>query len=237
MNNNLKHLIELQKIDSRLLDIADLRGDLPVKVEELTDQLAKVKEDFKDNEERINDITASIKKETNTIEDSTSKLEKLKDQLYLVKSNKEYDALNFEIDHLKESISESENVILDLEEEKENIDKKNESYKSDIDDATKDLGEKNTELELAMSKTQKEESDLNKNRIKIVDQIDNKFVSTYNRLRKTKDGLGIVNIMSNACGACYTQLPRQTVIEVKNSINIISCPNCSTYLFFDEELS
>ena len=237
MNNNLKHLIELQKIDSRLLDIADLRGDLPVKVEELTDQLAKAKEDFKDSEERINDITASIKKETNTIEDSTSKLEKLKDQLYLVKSNKEYDALNFEIDHLKESISESENVILDLEEEKENIDKKNESYKSDIDDATKDLGEKNTELELAMSKTQKEESDLNKNRIKIVDQIDNKFVSTYNRLRKTKDGLGIVNIMSNACGACYTQLPRQTVIEVKNSINIISCPNCSTYLFFDEELS
>jgi len=237
MNNNLKHLIELQKIDSRLLDIADLRGDLPVKVEKLTDQLAKVKEDFKDNEERINDITASIKKETNTIEDSTSKLEKLKDQLYLVKSNKEYDALNFEIDHLKESISESENVILDLEEEKENIDKKNESYKSDIDDTTKDLGEKNTELELAMSKTQKEESDLNKNRIKIVDQIDNKFVSTYNRLRKTKDGLGIVNIMSNACGACYTQLPRQTVIEVKNSINIISCPNCSTYLFFDEELS
>ena len=88
-----------------------------------------------------------------------------------------------------------------------------------------------------MSKTEKEESDLNKNRIKIVDQIDNKLVSTYNRLRKTKDGLGIVNIMSNACGACYTQLPRQTIIEVKNSIDVISCPNCSTYLFFDEELS
>ena len=237
MNNNLKHLIELQKIDSRLLDITDLRGDLPIKVEELANQLATTKGNFKDNEERINDITASIKKETNAIEDASSKLEKLKNQLYLVKSNKEYDALNFEIDHLKESISESENVILDLEEEKENINKENESYKSDIDDATKDLGEKNTELELAMSKTQKEESDLNKNRIKIVDQIDNKFVSTYNRLRKTKDGLGIVNIMSNACGACYTQLPRQTVIEVKNSINIISCPNCSTYLFFDEELS
>ena len=237
MNNNLKHLIELQKIDSRLLDITDLRGDLPIKVEELADQLAKAKENFKGNEERINDVTASIKKETNAIEDASSKLEKLKNQLYLVKSNKEYDALNFEIDHLKESISESENVILDLEEEKENINKENESYKSNIDDATKDLGEKNTELELAMSKTEKEETDLNKNRIKIIDQIDNKLVSTYNRLRKTKDGLGIVNIMSNACGACYTQLPRQTIIEVKNSIDVISCPNCSTYLFFDEELS
>ena len=237
MNNNLKHLIELQKIDSRLLDISDLRGDLPIKVEELADQLARVKEDFKDNEDRVNDIAANIKKETNAIDDFTSKLNKLKDQLYLVKSNKEYDALNFEIDHLKESISESETVILDLEEEKENISKENESYKAEIDETTKDLGEKNAELELAMSKTQKEESNLNKNRIKIVDQIENKFMATYNRLRKTKDGLGIINIMSNACGACYTQLPRQTVIEVKNSMDIIACPNCGTYLFFDEELT
>ena len=171
------------------------------------------------------------------IEDSTVKLDKLKDQLYLVKSNKEYDALNFEIDHLKETISKSEIIILELEEEKENINKASESQQSEINDAAKMLDEKNTELQSTMSKTEEEESNLNKNRIKIVDQIENKFVATYNRLRKTKDGLGITNIMSSACGACYTQLPRQTVIEVKESIEIISCPNCSTYLFFDEELS
>ena len=55
--------------------------------------------------------------------------------------------------------------------------------------------------------------------------------------RKSKNGLGIISIVSNACGACYTQLPRQTVIEVKESSEVISCPNCSTYLFFDEELN
>ena len=237
MNNNLKQLIELQRIDSRLLSIAELRGDLPVKVEELTDELSQIKKDFDKNEERVVNIATDIKKESNTIEDSTSKLEKLKNQLYLVKSNKEYDALNFEIDHLKESISKSEMIILELEEEKENINKSSESQKNEIDDATKMLDEKNTELQSTMSKTEQEESNLNKNRITVVDKIEERFVSTYNRLRKTKDGLGVMNILSNACGACYTQLPRQTVIEVKESIEIISCPNCSTYLFFDEELS
>ena len=237
MNNNLKQLIELQRIDSRLLSIAELRGDLPVKVEELTDELSQIKKDFDKNEERVVNIATDIKKESNTIEDSTGKLEKLKNQLYLVKSNKEYDALNFEIDHLKESISKSEMIILELEEEKENINKSSESQKNEIDDATKMLDEKNTELQSTMSKTEQEESNLNKDRITVVDKIEERFVSTYNRLRKTKDGLGVMNILSNACGACYTQLPRQTVIEVKESIEIISCPNCSTYLFFDEELS
>lgn len=237
MNNNLKQLIELQRIDSRLLSIAELRGDLPVKVEELTDELSQIKKDFDKNEERVVNIATDIKKESNTIEDSTGKLEKLKNQLYLVKSNKEYDALNFEIDHLKESISKSEMIILELEEEKENINKSSESQKNEIDDATKMLDEKNTELHSTMSKTEEEESNLNKDRITVVDKIEERFVSTYNRLRKTKDGLGVMNIFSNACGACYTQLPRQTVIEVKESIEIISCPNCSIYLFFDEELS
>ena len=237
MNNNLKQLIELQRIDSRLLSIAELRGDLPVKVEELTNELSQIKKDFDKNEERVVNIATDIKKESNTIEDSTGKLEKLKNQLYLVKSNKEYDALNFEIDHLKESISKSEMIILELEEEKENINKSSESQKNEIDDATKMLDEKNTELQSTMSKTEEEESNLNKDRITVVDKIEERFVLTYNRLRKTKDGLGVMNIFSNACGACYTQLPRQTVIEVKESIEIISCPNCSTYLFFDEELS
>jgi len=237
MNNNLKQLIELQKIDSRLLSIEELRGDLPITVENLSKDLENVKEELEKNEARTEEISSNIKKQTNEIEDFSTKLKKLQDQLYLVKSNKEYDALNFEIDHLKESIAASENIILDLEQEKENIDEKNTNFRNEIDEASKLLNEKSTELESTMSKTEEEEAELNKTRIGVVDKIDIKFISTYDRLRKAKDGLGIMNILSNACGACYTQLPRQTVIEVKQSVDVISCPNCSTYLFFDEELS
>ena len=55
-------------------------------------------------------------------------------------------------------------------------------------------------------------------------------------LRKSRNGIGIMNMISGACGSCYTQLPRQTIIEIKENISIISCPNCSIYLFFNEEL-
>ena len=237
MNNNLKQLIELQKIDSRLLDIKELRGDLPNTVEKLAKDLEKTKTNLKSVADRVEEITSEERKEANTIEDSTSKLKKLQDQLYLVKSNKEYDALNFEIDHLKDAIDKSENIIFNLEEEKETIDEKNKIVQLDLDNAIKILDEKSSELDVTMSKTEKEESELNKSKIKVIEKIEDNFISTYNRLRKAKDGLGVMSIISNACGACYTQLPRQTVIEVKDSTNIISCPNCSTYLFFDEELN
>ena len=237
MNDNLKQLIELQKIDSRLLSIEELRGDLPITVENLTQNLEKTKEAQKDIENRMEEIVSEIKKKTNEIEDLSVKLKKIQDQLYLVKSNKEYDALNFEIDHLKETISSAEDVILDLEEEKENSYEENKNFQTEIESATKTLDKKSTELKSTMSKTEKEEDKLNKTRLQVVDKIEVRFIDTYDRLRKTKNGLGIMSILSNACGACYTQLPRQTVIEVKDAVDIIPCPNCSTYLFFDEELN
>ena len=67
-------------------------------------------------------------------------------------------------------------------------------------------------------------------------KIEDRFLSTYDRLRMAREGLGIMNILSNACGSCYTQLPRQTIIEVKDNASVISCPSCSIYLFFDELL-
>ena len=236
MDNNLKQLIELQKIDSRLLSIEKLRGDLPNIVDDLGIELKTTKGEEENAKGKIKEIISSIRKETSVIDDSTVKLKKLKDQLYLVKSNKEYDALNFEIDHLKETISNSENITIDLEEEKENIDEKSKNFQIDIKDATKTLNQKSTELKVTMSKTEKEEFELNKSRLEIVDKIESRLLSNYDRLRKSRDGFGIMNIHSNACGGCYTQLPRQTIIEVKDNLSVISCPNCSIYFFFDGEL-
>ena len=236
MNNNLKQLIELQKIDSRLLSIEESKGDLPSKVKEFTKKLNDAKEEEQSGEGKVKEISSDINKQSASIEDSGVKLEKLKDQLYLVKSNKAYDALNFEIDHLKELVKTSEDSVLELEEQKEDVENNNKVCSEDIDVFQKTLNEKNTELNIAISNTEKEESKLNKNRIKVVDSIEVKFLSSYNRLREAKGGLGIINICSSACGACFTQLPKQTVIEIKENRSIVSCPNCSIYLFFEEDL-
>ena len=235
MNNNLKQLIELQKIDSKLLNIEESKGDLPKIVQNLTDQLENAKKETDLRVEEIKEIASGINKETASVDDNNVKLKKLNEQLFLVKSNKEYDALNFEIDHLKELIKTSEDKVIELEEEKEIINDNKENYASEIEDFQKALDEKNAELNTAISNTEKEESELNKFRLEVVDTIDPKFLGTYNRLRKAKNGLGITNLCSDACGVCFTQLPKQTVIEVKEGINIVSCPTCSIYLFFEEE--
>ena len=236
MQNTLKELIELQKIDSRLLDIEESKGDLPNVVKKLNEELNETINEEKISLDRIKNIISGSNKESAQIDDNSVKLGKLKEQLYLVKSNREYDALNSEIDHLKELINISEDMIIDLEEEKENLDEKNKSFVLDIEKIKEILKEKNTELNITLSNTKKEESDLNKSRIQITDKIENKFLFNYDKLREAKGGKGIVEMFSNACGECYTQLPKQTVIEVKENNDLISCPNCSIYLFFDKEV-
>ena len=235
MDNNLKQLIELQKIDSRLLDIEKLRGDLPNTVEVVNQKLKLVQDEEEKYKYRIEEISSETRKHTADIDDNNIKLKKLNEQLFLVKSNKEYDALNFEIDHLKKTINDSEDTIIDLEEEKESINEKSKSITVDINDNQKILDETNNELKATMSKTQKEETQLKESRLKVASNISYRFLSNYDRLRQSRDGLGIMSIHSNACGACYTQLPRQTIIEVKQNSDVISCPSCSIYLFFDEE--
>ena len=236
MDNNLKQLIELQKIDSRLLQIEESKGDLPRTVEKLNMQLDIARDQEQSRKDRVFEIDSKIRKETSLIDDNNVKLEKFKEQLYLVKSNKEYDALSMEIDHLKGAIKDAEDIVINLEQEKETIEENNKDSESEIENFKNILDEKNSELDIAISNTKKEESKLNKSRLDVVKKIESRFVSNYDRLRKTRDGLGITNIFSNACGACYTQLPRQTILELKESVNIISCPNCSIYLFFEEDL-
>ena len=194
MNNNLKQLIELQKIDSKLLTIEESRGDLPSTVEKLTQKLNDAKKEELMGQDQIKEISSDVNKMSASIDDGNVKHEKLKNQLYLVKSNKEYDALNFEIDHLKELIKTSEDKVIELEVNKENIENDNKNQASDIDDFQKTLDDKNAKLSVAISNTEKEELELNKSRLKVIDTIEAKFLSSYNRLREAKDGMGIINL-------------------------------------------
>ena len=126
MNQTLEQLIKLQEIDHRLLEIKEHMGDLPTTVESQELEMASLQSENEQKQERITEIEKNIRHHESEIEDFSTKMTKYKDQLYLVKSNKEYDALSQEIDHMKATISESESVQIQYEEEKtelENITK------------------------------------------------------------------------------------------------------------------
>ena len=233
MNQTLEQLIKLQEIDHRLLEIKEFMGDLPLTVETLEKDLNALETDNKSKENRIIEIDKESRHFEREIEGMNVKMVKHKEQLYLVKSNKEYDSLNHEIDHIKTNISESETQLLTIIEEKENLEEiiKLNNGKTE---STKTLLESNKiELNLAMDETQSEKSELEKNRNDLFNSIEPIKLQAYEKIRLNRDGTGMESIMGNACGGCYSQIPQQTIIEIKKSIEIINCPSCSIMLFWD----
>ncbi|MBC8312278.1 MAG: hypothetical protein H8E72_08215 [Candidatus Marinimicrobia bacterium] len=233
MKETLNQLIELQEIDCRLHEINELKGDLPEKVLDQENELTIYKNENETKDARVQEIETVSRKRTAEVEDFNVKLTKYKDQLYLVTSNKEYDALNTEIDNMKKAISESETIILTGEEEKNTLNEVIKSNSNKIETVTLTLAENKSELETALSETQAEEKKLLKSRTGLVKDIDTRYLGVYERLMSSRDGAGLVSMIKSSCGSCYAKLPPQMVIEVKENSKIISCPSCSIFLFWD----
>ena len=233
MNKTLEQLIKLQEIDHRLLEIEDIMGDLPAMVEIQEKEVVTLESDNVEKQNRIIDIEKKMRHHESEIEDMNIKMGKYKDQLYLVKSNKEYDSLNHEIDHIKTNISESETQLLNLIEENETLEETVKLNTGKIGSIGESLSSNRIELNSVMAETENEQKKLEKNRRKLIKDIEPENHNNYERIRNGREGVGMISIVGQACGGCYTQLPPQTIIEIKKSIDIITCPNCSIMLFWD----
>tara|TARA_Y100000588_G_scaffold395115_1_gene520026 strand:+ start:6093 stop:6806 length:714 start_codon:yes stop_codon:yes gene_type:complete len=234
MNQELENLISLQSIDSKILDIESLAGDLPQKVEKKEQAIKDMSDRLDAGSQRLDEIDKENRKLKSEIEDGEASLAKYKDQLFLVKSNKEYDALNNEIDHLKKTISESEEKYILLEEEKETLLKTKESNKSDIDTLNEILEKEKTRLDDALNESKAELEELNINRKSIMNKIESSYLSQYNTLKEVK-GVGVAPLNGDCCGSCYSMLPPQMVVEIKSNNIIHSCPSCSVYSYWEKE--
>ena len=233
MNQTLEQLIKLQEIDQRLLEIKEHMGDLPGKVESQELEVGSLNEENIQSKDRLAEIEKKIRHHIGEIENFTSKLEKYKEQLFLVKSNKEYDAINLEIDHMKSTIANSESVQLDFEDEKNSLEESIKLNSAKIETLNESLSANKTELDEAMKEIIQEQEELYSNRDSLYKDINQDYLDSYKKLRDARNGIGMVSIINSACGDCYSQLPPQTLIEIKENNNIIQCPNCSIMLFWD----
>ena len=233
MNQTLEQLIKLQEIDHRLLEIRELMGDLPSTVESQEEKLAILENENKEKKQRFDRIDKEARHLEREIEDLNSKMTKHKDQLYLVKSNKEYDSLNNEIDHMKVNISEFEEQLINIVDEKEKLEELMKLNSSKIETISELLSSNKVELNSAMAETKNEKAELEKNRSILFSNIEPIKLNDYEKIRENRDGTGMESIIGQACGGCYSQLPPQTIIEIKKNINIMNCPNCSILLFWD----
>lgn len=235
MNNNLDVLIQLGDVDCRLKEIDDLKGDLPEMVESQKNLIEKLNSENEEKNSRLGEIEHELTEKQYTLDDTNTKLEKYKKQLYLVTTNKEYDALLTEIDHSKELLSSTQSSYDELISLKDSISETLKENGIKLEETTVSLKNCEEELQEALRDSEEEYKSLEDKRVGLEGKVDNRFLSLYNRMRGGRRGFGIISVHKNACGACYNILPPQTVIEIRKGDKIITCHTCGIILYWENE--
>tara|TARA_Y100001936_G_scaffold242232_1_gene279184 strand:+ start:159 stop:863 length:705 start_codon:yes stop_codon:yes gene_type:complete len=231
----IKEIVDLQNIDFKLQEIASLLGDLPLKVDTLKDEERSLIESLENGKNRLKELELELNKCDSSIEEIKQKIDKHKDQLFLVTTNKQYDALQLEIDHFKSSMDELETKLLELVEEKESLQEKTKFDEDNLDSLSNDLIQRREKLEGLMEISSSEKNKLEEERQSKTTVIAPTRISQYDKIYKARNGLAVVPIMGSACGGCGGFIPPQIVSEVRAGKGPHTCESCGRFLYFDSQ--
>ena len=229
----IQRIVSLQKIDSQLQDIAELLGDLPRKVDGLKNEESALIKSVEDGKTRIKELELEISKFYGQMTDINEKIDKHKDQLFLVTTNKQYDALQYEIDHLKSGLDDIETKTLEYTEEQETLEERIKSEEENLETLSNDLIERREKLEVLMSESSEEKTKLELQRGKKRKDIENTTLSRYDRIHTARKGLSVVHVLGTACGGCGAFIPPQIISEVKAEKGSHTCDSCSRFLYWE----
>ncbi len=230
MINRLSKLYELQYIDDQLDELEELRGDLPLTVNELTGQMNAIKEQIHKQLETKISAQEKIKLNETEKEELQEKLKKFKSQLYQVRNNKEYDALTKGIDYSETRIKEIVEENIELENEAQKRINNIAEFEPQIEELKVELKEKESELKKIIKLNEKEEVRLKKSREKLIPQLQKSEYKTYMRIRKAKGGSAIAVVVRGSCSGCHNVVPPQRQIEIRANRRLFTCESCGRVL-------
>ena len=235
VEEKLVNLYKLQRVDSSIDEIEILRGELPMEVKDLEDEVQGLVNRQTRIEEEINGITEYIDGKKAAIKESEALLAKYETQSDNVKNNREFEAINKEIEMQGLEIKLSEKNIRDANEELAEKVKVLDAAKKTI--AVKDgvLNHKKEELEKIIADTEIEEKELNIKSAEARSHIDERLLYSYDRIRNSyRNGLAVVTVERDACGGCFNAIPPQRQSEIRLHKKIIVCENCGRILVEEE---
>jgi predicted nucleic acid-binding Zn-ribbon protein len=237
VEEKLSALVTLQKIESKLDEIQILKGELPMEVSDLEDEIQGLNARQTRIEEEINGIKEFIEQKKETITESEALIKKYEKQSTNVKNNREFEAINKEIEMQQLEIKLAEKHIKDANEEIAEKAVMLEKAKKNVSSKETVLKGKKDELEKIISATEKEEKHFNKLSSEAREKVDERLLLSYDRIRKNyRNGLGVVPVVRDACGGCFNAIPPQKQSEIKQRKKIIICENCGRILV-DTELN
>ncbi len=237
VEEKLKALYELQKAVSKIDEIKILRGELPLEVQDLEDEIIGLNTRMDNFKVEIVDITAIIAGKKIEIEESRMKIAKYKEQQENVRNNREYDNLSKEIEFQSLEIELCEKRIREFTATLENKQVEQKKSADQLTERKLDLEQKKGELNEIVSETKHEEEVLREHAKQIELLIEPRLLTAFKRIRKNaRNGLGVVYVQRDACGGCFNKIPAQRQLDIRLRKKIIVCEYCGRILV-DQELA
>ena len=237
VESKLQTLYQLQTTLSAIDEKRALRGELPLEVQDLEDEIAGLKTRVEHIEGDINDFQQAVAQKQGEIKEAEESVERYKKQLDEVRNNREYDTLTKEIEFQSLEIELCNKKIKEANAKVE--DKKRELVRTNdlINDRQQALEEKKSELDEIMQETREEEQVLKAKAEELETKIEPRLLSSFKRIRKNaRNGLGIVYVQRDACGGCFNKIPPQRQLDIKMHKKVIVCEYCGR-IMIDPELA
>ena len=233
----LKTLYELQTTLSAIDEKRALRGELPLEVQDLEDEIVGLNTRMEKIENEINEFQYAVSQKKSEIEQAQASVERYQKQLDEVKNNREYDTLtkeiefqNLEIELCKKKIKDA---VIKIDERRRDLKHAQEL----LADRNVALKQKKGELDEIMQETREEEEVLKAKAYELEAKIEDRLLTSFKRIRKNaRNGLGIVYVQRDACGGCFNKIPPQRQLDIKMHKKIIVCEYCGRILI-DPELA
>ena len=233
----LDALYELQKIDSEIDRIRTIRGELPLEVQDLEDELHGLETRINKIAEEAKDLDTEVIDRKNAIKDAETAIAKYKEQQNNVRNNREFESLAKEIEfqelEIKLHDKKGKEAKLRVVNKKELLEEAKERFEF----RKGDLNTKQAELDEIVGETKKEEDALLKKSEDAKKKIDTRLVFAYNRLRdNAKNGLAVVPVDRDACGGCFNKIPPQRQLDIQAKKKVLVCEHCGRILVPSEEV-
>jgi uncharacterized protein len=231
IEEKLKAIFKLQQVDSEIDKIKKLRGELPLEVDDLEDEIEGLQTRVKNFEDEVKHLQSMVHEKKASIKESQSLIKKYEEQQMKVRNNREFDSISKEMEFQTLEIQLSEKRI------KEYTDQINDK-KFIIDDSKEileekkgDLKMKKSELEEIIAETQKDEQKLRDESLELEGMIEDRLIKAYKRIRdNVKNGLAVASVERDACGGCFNKIPPQKQLDVTSKKKIIVCEHCGRIL-------
>ncbi len=227
----LSALYQLQQVDSEIDKIKILRGELPLEVQDLEDEIAGLETRIGNIESEVSAKQESISKKNNEIVNAQGLIKKYEEQQNNVRNNREFDSLSKEIEFQTLEIELAEKRKKEFSEQAAEKETLIAESRTVLEERQGDLKIKKSELDEIILDTQKEEEVLSKKRQGIENMIEPRLFTAYEKIRaNANNGLAVVTVERDACGGCFNKIPPQRQLDIGSRKKVIVCEYCGRIL-------